>query len=247
MIVRCPSCATRNQLSPRQASGLAGTQCQDCGYHWTEVETLQAIDVTELPLRNLPRVIAHEDHAPEFEARRLAEMAKDAKAQFAAARQAKNRRLRNWAIYIGFVSAPFLAAALAPEAMVAAAPISLKAYEKLGYDINVFGLDIRRVERQHAIIDGKRILTIKGELSNVSADTRKLPWLRFALLGPSGEELYTWTLDTGARPLRAGETTGFVTRVAAPPEAAANLVIRFARSDEIGTDGAKLVPVITAP
>ncbi len=34
----------------------------------------------------------------------------------------------------------------------------------------------------------------------------------------SQAEVYTWTLDTGARPLRAGESTSFVTRVASPPE-----------------------------
>ena len=114
------------------------------------------------------------------------------------------------------------------------APISIKAYEALGYDINIYGLEVRGVEREHIIMDGQRILAVKGHIANIDADLRKIPWLRFALMGPSGEELYTWTLDTSTKPaLRPGESTSFVTRISAPPEAAQKLQIRFARADEI--------------
>jgi hypothetical protein len=136
---------------------------------------------------------------------------------------------------LGLTLSPFAAAAAMPETVVSAAPISIKAYETLGYDINVYGLEVRSVEREHIIMDGQRILSIKGVVANVDDELRKIPWLRFALIGPSGEELYTWTLDTGSKPaLQPGESTSFVTRLSAPPEAAQNLQIRFARADEIG-------------
>jgi len=125
-------------------------------------------------------------------------------------------------------------ALLFPEQVVSAAPVTLKAYQRLGYDINVYGLDIRRIERQHAIVNGTRVLSVKGEILNISGDTRKLPWLRFALEDDGGKELYSWTLDTAARPLRPGETTTFTTRVQAPPETSTHLKIRFAKADEIG-------------
>ena len=245
MIVSCPACDSRIRLSARETSGQVQANCRTCGHRWTEIETLPTmdltIDATELPARNLPRVI-DQDEAPEFEARRLGELAREAQSRFASAKTASLRKKQNWAAFCLFLLSPLAVAALMPETIVAAAPISIKAYEAMGYDINLYGLDIRQVQRQHAIIEGKRILSIKGEITNVDEGTRKIPWLRFALEGPTGEELYTWTLDTASRPLRPGETTGFVTRVAAPPEAAQNLKIRFARADEIAIAKAQINP-----
>lgn len=239
MIASCPSCSTRNTLSTREAQGLGLAECRSCGHRWREIEALEATDVTELSTPLAPRVIAHEE-TPDRESRRLVELARDSQDRFAAQKQARSRRLRHWAIFAGFLLAPMVPALAMPELVVKAAPITQKFYVALGYDINLYGLEIRRVERQHAIIEGKRILSVKGEISNIDEATRKIPHLRFVLEGPSGEELYAWTLDTSARPLRAGETTGFVTRVAAPPEAAQNLKIRFARPDEIGVDAATI-------
>lgn len=256
MIVACPTCSSQNRLSPREAKGLAEVMCRVCGHRWTEVEAIAVMEVIERPQRNLPRVIdpriadpriadprvIDHDDAPELEARRLADLAREAKAQFAAERAAARRRWQSWAIFTAFFLSPIAAAAFMPETIVAAAPISYRAYQALGLDVNVYGLDIRRVESQHAIVAGARILTVKGEISNVDDEVRKIPWLRFALLDSGGKELYAWNLDTGARPLRAGETTGFVTRVQAPPELAQNLKIRFAKADELGSDAGQALP-----
>jgi hypothetical protein len=235
MIASCPACSSRNHLSTREAEGLSLATCRSCGHRWREIETLDAIDITEMSKPLVPRVYQPEE-APDREARRLVELAREAQERFSAKRQARAKSLRNWAIFGAFLVSPLVAAAAAPDMVVKVAPITLKAYEAMGYDINVYGLEIRKVERQHAIVEGKRILSVKGEISNVDAETRKIPHLYFALVGPTGETLYTWTLDTSSRPLRSGETTSFITRVAAPPEAAQNLKIRFARANEIGVD-----------
>ncbi len=210
------------------------------------MDLIETIEIVESKPRNLPAVIEHEESA-EVEARRLSSLAREAEERYLAIRAAKQRRLRNWGFFGAFAVLPFLAAALLPETVVGAVPISLKAYQAVGYDVNIYGLDIRRVERQHAIVEGKRILTLKGDISNISNDTRRIPWLRFALVDATGKEIYNWTLDTGARPLRAGETTGFVTRIQAPPEAAQNVKIRFARANEIGSDTQNEQPSLTPP
>jgi predicted Zn finger-like uncharacterized protein len=246
MIVTCPSCETSYRLPAHTAAGAMAMTCRGCGHRWREMELIETIDVVESMPRNLPSVIEHEE-APELEARRLANLAREAEERFAAVKSAKQRRTRNWLFYGAFAIAPFIAAALLPETVVGAVPLSFKAYHALGYDVNIYGLDIKRVERLHAVVDGKRILTLKGDISNISTDTRRIPWLRFALVDASGKEIYHWTLDTGARPLRAGETTGFVTRVQAPPEAAQNVKIRFAKASEIGSDQQNEQPIITAP
>lgn len=237
MIVNCPSCYTRYSM-PAMASARVAMTCRACGHHWREMETIDAIDITDVQTtvnssRRLARVVDHDD-APDVEASRLASLARNAQEEHEIKLFKRRRRLQQWAVFGSFVLAPFVAAGFMPETVVSAAPISIKAYEALGYDINLYGLEVRGIEREHIVMDGQRILAIKGQISNLDENIRKIPWLRFALLGPSGEELYTWTLDTASKPLRPGESTSFVTRLSAPPEAAENVQIRFARADEIG-------------
>jgi predicted Zn finger-like uncharacterized protein len=232
MIVSCPSCTTRYDLAEhRQSASELTITCRNCGHRWRE---MPIIDVVDVPSRAVARVIDH-GHEPEIDVQRLVEAARGAQEQFKVLRKARMKRISGWASLAVFVVTPFLAAAVMPETVVVAAPITIKVYEKLGYSVNIYGLDIRRVEQKHTIINGARVLTIKGEVSNATSDIRKIPWLRFGLHGDDGKELYSWTLDTASRPLRPGETTSFVTRVAAAPELSKNLEIRFAHPDEISS------------
>jgi len=234
MIVSCPSCATRYDLA---ASHFAaeGTmiKCAACGHSWLEGRAVEVIDVS--PSR-LPAVIDHHGLEPDREVRRLVEASRDARESFAARRREKRARLKRWAGLAAAILSPIVLAGLFPEYVVRAAPASVQAYEKLGIGVNIYGLELRRVEQQHTIEGGTRVLSIKGEIANVSGRERKIPWMRFALHDGANAEVYRWMLDSGARPLRPGESTTFVTRVAAPPETAKNLEIRFAHADEIGSN-----------
>jgi predicted Zn finger-like uncharacterized protein len=236
MIVSCPSCTTRYDIGTHGGEGQFTVTCRACGHRWRE---LPVIDLEELPpiRSNLPAIIEHRSSdEPELDVQRLVEAARNAQEVFAQARKQRLRRLAGWGSLAACAVLPLMLAAWMPEAMVTAAPYSYKAYQKLGYEVNVYGLDIRRVEQQNRRIDDQHVLMVKGEISNPTSEIRKIPWLRFALVDASGRELYTWTLDTAARPLRPGETTSFTTRVAAPPELAKNLQIRFAHADEIGSN-----------
>jgi hypothetical protein len=193
------------------------------------------IEVVDVPHRAVARVIDVDDE-PELDVQRLVEAARTAHEEFAGQRRARFRKTLGWASLCFTILTPLMIAAMVPEAVVAAAPATLKAYDKLGYSVNIYGLEIRHIEQQHTILDGERVLMIKGEISNPTNDIRKIPWMRFGLKDDAATELYFWTLDTGSRPLRPGETTSFVTRVAAPPELAKNLQIRFAHPEEIGSN-----------
>lgn len=184
--------------------------------------------------RKLPAVIDH-GFESDLEIRRLVEATRDAQESFAARRRLRNRRLTGWTSLAAAMVTPFLIAVIFPEAVVTAAPAAVAAYRALGADVNVYGLDLRRVELQHMVVDGTRVLAIKGEIVNISSGEQKIPWLRFGLRDGAEVEVYNWTLDSGARPLRPGEITNFVTRVASPPETAKNVEIRFAHRDEIGS------------
>jgi hypothetical protein len=198
-----------------------------------EARALEVIDVSPLP-RALPAVIEHA-YEPDIEVQRLIDASRTTREAYLAQRKKKMARLRGWGILGAVMILPFAAAAALPDRVVSYAPAAIKAYEALGIDVNIYGLELRHIEEQHTIADGTRVLSVKGEIANVSGSTAKIPWLRFALTDASGKEVYKWTLDTASRPLRPGESTSFVTRVAAPPEASKNLQIRFAHLDEVAT------------
>jgi predicted Zn finger-like uncharacterized protein len=235
MIVFCPSCSSRHDISaPRLAADGGMVRCNACGHNWIEGRAVEVVDVSP---RAAPPVIEH-GFEPDREVRRLLEASREARESFEAKRKRRLARIRGWGILCAVTVAPFAAAAALPETVVSYAPATIRAYQALGMDVNIYGLEIRRVEQQHSIIDGMRVLSIKGEIANVSDSSAKMPWLRFGLADATGAEVYFWTLDTGARPLRAGEITTFTTRVAAPPETAQKVHIRFARVHEIGSNPA---------
>lgn len=206
-------------------------KCASCGHSWLEARAIEVVT----PPRTIPATIDH-GLEPDFEIRRLMEATQEAQEEFAARRRLRNRRLAGWAIFAAAVAAPFAVATALPEAAVSLAPASISAFEAVGLQVNIYGLELRRVELQHMVVDGTRVLAVKGEIVNISSHDRKIPWLRFALLDLERSEVYNWTLDAGARPLRSGEATNFVTRVASPPETAKDVEIRFAHHDEIGSN-----------
>jgi zinc-ribbon domain len=237
MIVTCPSCATRHDFpNALRAPGDVRITCRSCGNRWIEIDADATIDIESFRRTANPHRHVEPDYEPEEDVQKLVAAARDARASFAEHRQARSRKSRAWAAYGLFLALPFVGAGLFPETVVAAAPIAAKAYERLGLNVNIYGLEIRRVEQQHALIKGLRVLSVKGEIVNTTNDLQKIPWLHFALQDGSSKEIYTWTLDTAARPLRPGESTSFVTRVKAPPDASENLQIRFAKAHEIGSN-----------
>jgi hypothetical protein len=123
-----------------------------------------------------------------------------------------------------------------PEMTVRLFPASIRLFDGLGMPVNIYGLEVRRIEQQHVIVDGTRVISITGEIVNISERDRKVPSIRFILQNNARNDVYAWTLDSGIRPLRPGEMTTFTTRVASPPAVAENVQIRFAHADEIGVN-----------
>ena len=232
MIVSCPSCATRYDL-PEQSLGHDGAtiRCRACGHRWVEARAVQVIDVSPMP-------VAPRAHESDREVERLVEASQVARDAFLLNRRRKAAEHRAWGCFVAAMLLPVALLALFPETVVRAAPAAARLYEKAGVKVNIYGLEVRKVTQEHMIVDGVRLLTIKGEIVNVSDADRKIPALRFGLQTDQRGEVYAWTLDSAVRPLRPGETTIFSTRVASPPEAAKKVEIRFARLDEIGSNAA---------
>lgn len=233
MLITCPSCETRYDL-PASRFGADGTmiKCASCGHSWLEA---RAVEIATVPARQVPAIIEHDESDSEI--RRLVEASREAREAFAVRQRARRRGQAAWLAFGLALVSPLVMAAAWPERVVTFAPATIDAYAAMGREVNIYGLDIRELELQHLIDGDVRVLAVKGEIANIAGSERKIPWLRFSLRDASGAEVYHWLLDTGARPLRQGESTEFVTRLAAPPEAARNVEIRFAHAEEIGSNG----------
>jgi transcription elongation factor Elf1 len=250
MIVTCPSCATRTTFhNALRASGSVKITCRSCGHKWIEIDDDDYVTEASpyrpmIDARAKAETLAfgksqiQDAEEVDHDVERLVEQARLADEAFFAKQQARTRTARNWGVYAALLVAALSGFTLFPETIVKAAPSAMRAYEAMGMSVNVYGLEIKGIKQQHAIINGVRVLTIKGEVVNVTGDMRKIPWLRFGLRDGGKAEVYDWTLNTEARPLRPGESTSFVTRVAAPPESARDVEIRFAREAEVAAKSA---------
>lgn len=230
MIIRCPSCTTRYDL-PTARFDADGTmmKCSFCGHDWIES---RAIEIVREPVNRLPPIVEPAVTADE-EVLRLLAASQEAQQTFAS--QRKRRRIASiaWASLVFAIASPVALAVAFPEAVVKTAPASFPFYEAIGRDVNIYGLGIVDVHVQHLLVDGKRVVAVKGTIVNISSSVRKIPWLRFALTDDEKSELYSWHLETNARPLAVGESTNFVTRIASPPDKAGAVKIRFAQTEEI--------------
>jgi predicted Zn finger-like uncharacterized protein len=233
MITRCPSCSNHFDLSflhPDHGGGMV--RCPSCSHVWLEG---QAIELSADAAHPVSPVI-EPPAPPEPDIRQLMAASREAQEAFLRRRKHKRVAAAAW-LGLALVAASPAGIALSfPETVVSAFPATIRFYGWMGREVNIYGLKIKGVDVQHLLIDGRTVIAIKGELVNISDRDRKIPWLRFGLKSADHAEVYHWQLDTESRPLRPGEAKGFVTRVAAPPESASTIEIRFARADEIGSN-----------
>lgn len=215
-------------------------RCVECGHNWIESRPVEVIDIRAQPIPSssapVPTPLIEPRPDEDREIRRLTEAARLAREEFIHSQRRRQKRLCGWAAFAAAAISPLIAAFTMPEATVRLFPASMRAFDKAGMAVNIYGLEVRRVEQQHVIVGGTRVISIKGEIVNVSDRDRKVPSLRFTLQDGGAAAVYAWTLDAGIRPLRPGEMTTFTTRVASPPESAENVQIRFAHADEIGVN-----------
>ena len=213
-------------------------RCVECGHNWIESSPTEIIDISPkaTPSSQLPVPTGEPRPDEDREIRRLTEAARLAQEEFVQGRQRRRRRLAGWGVFAAAALSPFIAAFAMPERTVRLFPASIQVFDQTGMKVNIYGLEVRRIEQQHVVVEGTRVISIKGEIINVSDEDRKVPSLRFVLKDKDAADVYAWTLDSGIRPLRPGEMTTFTTRVASPPETAENVQIRFAHADEIGVN-----------
>lgn len=225
MITHCPSCGAGNDVPAASPDdGGAAVSCSLCGNEWIEA----------YPAGIRPGQVVEIGAGPDIQPLMLA--ARQAREAFSVQRRQRQWRAGAWAVLLIIALSPVLGALAFPERVVAAAPATIDIYDWLGRDVNIYGLDIRRLTVEHLTVGGRPEMTVSGELTNISNTDRKSPWLRFGIRDEAYAEIYSWQLDIGAQPLKPGDTRRFATKLASPPEAARKVEIRFARADEIGSN-----------
>ncbi|HHK74419.1 MAG TPA: hypothetical protein ENJ57_04555 [Rhizobiales bacterium] len=100
-------------------------------------------------------------------------------------------------------------------------------YEAIGLPVNLLGVDFAGVELTRKYENGFPLLSIQGEVVNVSGRVRQVPDVRLGLKGPGGQEIYHWSINVGRTRLGPDQRVKFVTRLASPPEEASKLILKF--------------------
>ena len=241
MLIACPSCATHHNLPDDHLSADGSViKCATCGHSWIESRAIEIIDIqaethkaTSAPYTpNLPAVPMAPDAS--YEAARIAKAIMDVEEKRRLEQSARRAKLRGWMALAACICTPLILAGTFPTHVVNALPGSIKVYDKLGMNVNIHGLKFANITHQYVQAGKTRVLAIRGEIINISGTKKTVPSVQFSLTNKADKQIYKWSLNAIVRrPLRAGEATSFLTRIASPPKLADDFQIRFARRGEI--------------
>lgn len=129
------------------------------------------------------------------------------------------------------VAAGFMAVAVvglaARESVVRFVPDLAGVYAAVGLPVNLRGLEFREVKTIREMQDGIPVLVIQGDVVNVVKHAVEVPRVRLAVLGPNGQELYSWTALLQRSILADSEKVSFLSRLASPPPEGREVLVRF--------------------
>ncbi len=222
MIITCPNCATRYEAP--EASFLPNgrrVKCSSCANVWHEG-----------PKTPDDESVGEETTAPphdvEREAARLAAASRNASVQFANQRAERQINVRGWATLAAMLAVVTFGAYWARVEIVRMFPASAGLYARAGMPVNIRGLEFVQINYEREFENGVPILTVQGAVMNPTSEVLQVPRLRFGLFDEARHEVYHWTMAVGREPLGPRESVTFSTRLAAPPDAARQIQIRFA-------------------
>ena len=244
MILACPNCPARF-LVPDDAVGAGGraVRCGRCGHVWYAPPAPGAA----------PPAVQPEAPEPAIEPEPAASLSGGAsgagseppshdpgdapgeepvrRAQLPVLRRERSR----WPARIAWIAAVAIAAALAAAAWHYRAEIATywpdaePLYRAI--DANAlppgFGLRLTIEESVNTVRDGRRVLSIKGRIDNVTAHGRRVPGLLGMLFDENRRELRRWTIPAPTTDLAPDRKAAFETELLDPSEDAVRISIVF--------------------
>jgi len=237
MILTCPSCTTRYQVDDaRFAPPGRNVRCAKCGHVWfqeaaepamvPEPEIEPVIVVPPPPVADIPAEDVRRAPPPMFSpvADRLAPL-EDPR---------RGLPIRGLGQALGWLVLAALAAVIVAAFIIFRTPIaalwpqSASFYAAVGMPVNVRGLVFSDVAYKLTTEDGQPVLSLTGNLQNVTSREIPVPMLRVDLNDAQKRSIYNWTFDTGATTLRPGQSVQFVTRLSNPPPDTHDLQLHLA-------------------
>jgi hypothetical protein len=101
----------------------------------------------------------------------------------------------------------------------------------VGLPVNLTGIAITNVDLRQELQDGMPVLSVTGDVVNVSNRDQPIPRLSVVLLDDTRRELYRWTFDPGIPPLKPGAQGVFGTKLSSPPPDARSATVTVASED----------------
>ncbi|MEM1199014.1 MAG: zinc-ribbon domain-containing protein [Pseudomonadota bacterium] len=166
------------------------------------------------------------------EAARLARASHSAKLAYERKRQKRVRTLRGWGVLAASVTLLTAPAVAFPHQVTVMFPAAAQLYAKAGVHVNTRGLEFREISYRRVLEEGSVVLEVEGKVVNVSGIKHELAPVHISLLDDQKHSLYSWTLKAEPGVVEAEEAATFKTRLAAPPDDATNLRVRFALPGE---------------
>lgn len=113
------------------------------------------------------------------------------------------------------------------EEIVARVPDLAGLYSLAGFKVNLRGLEFSDLRTFREVESGTIVLVIEGTIENPTRKATYVPAVRLALRSEDAQEIYAWIVEPKVRQLEAGATARFRTRLASPPDQAADIHVRF--------------------
>jgi predicted Zn finger-like uncharacterized protein len=222
MIIACPNCSTRFEVAAAALpAGGRKVKCARCAHVWLQrPETIAAESFGQPALTAAAPAasVVREEPTPEM-----------IWAGTDIAHRSPSRG--TWpAIAVAMVAVVIAGFLIFRDGIARAVPATEPIYAALGFDVNVFGVELRRIAYDLAKQDGVTMLTVTGEVANTTSEERPVPMIRVALRGEHAHELHVWTFQPGVSSLKAGESYAFHDVLAKPPADFVEMEVRLAEA-----------------
>ncbi len=258
MIITCPECETRYTVKAEafKAPGRK-VRCKECGNEWFQeppedeaavpAPTGEAVpdpapepepqpEPAPEPADEPAVVAAAAEPVPATEEPAPARKAKPSPgaetSAFTPAKKSRRGAIIGWSILVVFVGV-FFGSLIAFRGDVAAYwPATAKLYDAIGFPVAVHHMEFRQVTFEETKENGLDVLSVRGEIINVTEERAPVPRVRLALRDAEGRELYHYFFAIPEGELDGGAVAEFVTRLSSPPAQASDFVLRFVEPGE---------------
>jgi predicted Zn finger-like uncharacterized protein len=223
MIVTCPDCKTRYKMNAALLESQGRRlKCKSCRATW--FQTPRGQTVAE-PAGEQPAGFDIES-----EAERLLGAARQIDATRLDRAVDIRRKLLGWLSLTGCVGMFVISSVMFRHAIVKQFPATYELYALAGFKVNIRGLEFGNVVYDSRSVNGIPVLTVSGEILNVSGKVMTVPKIRFSLQDSALQEIYHWQIAAKPKALAVDRRIKFATRLASPPTEAQHVQVRFARA-----------------